>query len=703
MATSRQGVVAHAMILLVALSIAGSLAPASASTWTHMWNQTVESPLRRFLKQVKASPPTTSAVSPSACTSVRAPFYPAAMPRMRSSWYLQRFLNLQRIQIKSSTWGSWWNPTNGGRANSVIGLSRGQPSVRVVFRVVVAGPNKIKLLTNANAYVGVANMAGYPSPALVTTMNAKSPSTVFQVSRSGVHWFLYSAYAKAYVGANGQGKLMAWSKTPDAFQRFRIIETKEVPAIRGVNLGSWLVYENWMDPYVFPASTNYLDGSKVAFQNRITRKYITNMGTQVQCNKDDYGDLETFRIQTLAPNNQTYALLSPYKLYMNLGKGFTTPTAESMKVTPDTLWTILVNPSDSNQIVIRAPNGYYLEGNSDGSLTATGSPDLVNLGDSATFGTSLAFNIKIIKTIKYDWQLAYQLQGAKTRRIENIRSTFITEADWQYMRSQGINTVRIPVPYYIYQPRPDFPFVPGMGKYVDWAMRMGTKYGIRVFLSMHMVAGTQSGTFGSRLGYAEFAKAGNKAKTLQAVRWIAKRYGSNPAWMGMGLMNEPSLDVPLPMLKTYYTQGYNIIRQYSPCAYVSIEGQYGPYDIMSTINEPNTFVESHFYDVFQSKNFASASEEIAWLQMQRTQDITSYQKFGRPLLIGEFSNAMKYTKPTAAEQQLFSLAQMQTYAQATAGWFFWSLKIKKSNTFHWDFKASTERGWLPKKPSGYWY
>ncbi|CAI7880230.1 unnamed protein product [Closterium sp. NIES-53] len=397
MATSRQGVVAHAMILLVALSIAGSLAPASASTWTHMWNQTVESPLRRFLKQVKASPPTTSAVSPSACTSVRPPVYPAAMPRMRSSWYLQRFQNLQRIQIKSSTWGSWWNPTNGGRANSVVGLIRVQPPVRSVFRVVVAGPNKIKLLTNANAYVGVAKMAGYPSPALVTTTNGKNPSTVFQVTRSGVHWFLYSAFAKAYVGANGQGKLMAWSKTPDAFQRFRIIETKEVPAIRGVNLGSWLVYENWMDPYVFPASTNYLDGTKVAFQNRITRKYVTNMGTQIQCNKDTYGDLETFRVQTLAPNNQTYALLSPYKLYMNLGKGFTTPTAESMKVTSD------------------------------------------------------------------------------------------------------------------------------------------------------------------------------------------------------------------------------------------------------------------------------------------------------------------YAKPTAAEQQLFSQAQMQTYGQATAGWFFWSLKIKKSNTFHWDFKASTERGWLPKKPSGYWY
>ncbi|GJP70349.1 hypothetical protein CLOP_g1293 [Closterium sp. NIES-67] len=388
---------------------------------------------------------------------------------------------------------------------------------------------------------------------------------------------------------------------------------------------------------------------------------------------------------------------------MNLGAGFTTPTAESLKMTAGTMWTILVNPSDSNQIVIRAPNGYYLEGNSDGSLTATGSPDLVNLGDSATFGTNLAFNIKIIKTIKYDWQLAYQLQGAKTRRIENIRATFVTEADWQYMRSQGINTVRVPVPYYVYQPRPDFPFVAGMGKHLDWAMRMGSKYGIRVFLSMHMVAGTQSGTFGSRLGYADFAKPGNKAKTLQAVQWIAKRYGSNPAWMGMGLMNEPSLDVPLPMLKTYYTQAFNIIRRYSPCAYVSIEGQYSPFDVMSTINEPNTFVESHFYNVFQSTEFASASEEIAWTQSKWGGDITNYQKFGRPLLIGEFSNAMKYGSPTAAEQQQFSLTQMQTFGKAGAGWFFWSLKIKKSNTYHWDFKASTQRGWLPKRPSGQWY
>eukprot|EP00475_Leptophrys_vorax_P006217 TRINITY_DN13820_c0_g1_i4.p1 TRINITY_DN13820_c0_g1~~TRINITY_DN13820_c0_g1_i4.p1 ORF type:complete len:169 (+),score=12.01 TRINITY_DN13820_c0_g1_i4:2-508(+) len=168
-------------------------------------------------------------------------------------------------------------------------------------------------------------------------------------------------------------------------------------------------------------------------------------------------------------------------------------------------------------------------------------------------------------------------------------------------------------------------------------------------------------------------------------------------------MNEPSKAVGIDLLKTYYTQAYSLVRKASPCAIISIEGIYGPWDVMDTINEPNVIVESHFYDVFNGADFKSAQEEIYYIRSSRVSDIKSYQKAGRNLLIGEFSNAMGYGSPSPSEQKEFSLAQMQVFAGAKAGWFFWSLKINKPGTPHWDLRLSIANGWMPKKPNGQWY
>lgn len=49
------------------------------------------------------------------------------------------------------------------------------------------------------------------------------------------------------------------------------------------------------------------------------------------------------------------------------------------------------------------------------------------------------------------------------------------------------------------------------------------------------------------------------------------RYASSPAFLGIGLLNEPnSRGAPVEFLKQYYTEAYQAVRRHAPCAYVTV-------------------------------------------------------------------------------------------------------------------------------------
>ncbi|GJP29241.1 hypothetical protein CLOM_g21249 [Closterium sp. NIES-68] len=699
--------------VLAAVMVVGSLpssCPALASPQSASARPRVSRPLsslRNFLAYHRGER-VLAARQCGACCSASPGGIPRGMPAMVSTWYQQTWLTGQRVQLKASTFGTWWRVDGLGKAGSTISSrGSGQPSVREYFLVVVVGAYRVKLLTRAGTYVAVAGSTpkGYSSPPLVTTASASSPATVFQVSRIGRFSYLYSPFARSFVRSRANGQVTVGGTNRSNFGRMQVVEVKAVPAVRGVNLGSWLVYEQWMDPNAFPRYSNILDGTKMTLFNYKVFKYVTapqGGGGWLRCDADLAGDFETFIVQTQAPNQDAYHLLAEERLYWHLPATAAIPYADAFTPSARTRFQFRRRASDRTMVAIVAPNGRLLQALSDGTLIANYSG---NLNDPAFWNGPAAFRFTPLKELRYDWQLAYQWGSQAAMRINSQRSTFVTEADWRAMARQGVNAVRIPIAYYMAQePSPDWPFVWGSYMYIDWAFKMAVKYKVRIWFSMHVVAGTQSGTFGSRLGYVDFPRPRNVAKTLGAIRWLAQRYGRHPMWLGIGLMNEPSLSVPLDLLKSYYVNATAIIRRWNPCVYISMEGQTGPDDVQSLMaGEPNVILESHVYDVFSPGGYSSAQQEIYEMQTSRKERIAEHQQYGRMLLVGEFSNAMGYSPVTPDEQTAFSLAQMQTLGTAKAGWFFWSLKINKPNTKHWDFYQSQLQGWLPKRPNGHWY
>lgn len=75
-------------------------------------------------------------------------------------------------------------------------------------------------------------------------------------------------------------------------------------------------------------------------------------------------------------------------------------------------------------------------------------------------------------------------------RIKIHRSEYITERDFARIASIGLNTVRIPVPYFVFGDRP--PFL-GCIEELDKAFVWAEKYGIRIIVDLHTTPMSQNG------------------------------------------------------------------------------------------------------------------------------------------------------------------------------------------------------------------
>ncbi|XP_057418673.1 glucan 1,3-beta-glucosidase-like [Lotus japonicus] len=74
-------------------------------------------------------------------------------------------------------------------------------------------------------------------------------------------------------------------------------------------------------------------------------------------------------------------------------------------------------------------------------------------------------------------------------------NTYITEDDFRFISTNGLNAVRIPVGWWIAQdPTPPKPFVGGSLEILDNAFTWAQKYGLKVIVDLHAVPGSQNGT-----------------------------------------------------------------------------------------------------------------------------------------------------------------------------------------------------------------
>lgn len=123
-------------------------------------------------------------------------------------------------------------------------------------------------------------------------------------------------------------------------------------------------------------------------------------------------------------------------------------------------------------------------------------------------------------------------------RIKQHRAEFISERDFVQIKSMGLNSVRIPVPYFIFGDRE--PFI-GCVEELDLAFTWAKHYGLSILIDLHTAPLSQNGfDNGGMQGVCRWSQTPEEVEfVLSVLERLAKRYGEHEALYGIQAINEP--------------------------------------------------------------------------------------------------------------------------------------------------------------------
>lgn len=275
------------------------------------------------------------------------------------------------------------------------------------------------------------------------------------------------------------------------------------------------------------------------------------------------------------------------------------------------------------------------------------------------------------------------------------RDTYVTEKEFADIALAGLNCVRIPVGHWIMGQdnaggtlRYDWKmYAPGALYYLDKAVKeWAPKYGLTVLISVHAARGSQNGYDHSSPSQSQgvwSAAPENVTNTLQFVDFLVTRYGNDPAFLGIGLLNEPGNGANKTVLLKYYQDAYNLVRNqrgstclltHAPMVWEQTTQAPDWASFMTDTNTLNTCHEWHRYQVWGFEN-KTVYDLVDWCKNDLMADVTSWP--GKPLLIGEWSMALSdtITSNNMDAFKQYGVAQLDAFRQAKAGWFFWNWKV----------------------------
>lgn len=330
--------------------------------------------------------------------------------------------------------------------------------------------------------------------------------------------------------------------------------------------------------------------------------------------------------------------------------------------------------------------------------------------------------------------LCIQLKDEKYARLKKHRDSYITESDFRYIKEHGLNTIRLPVPHFIFDDCP--PYV-GCIEYLDMAMEWAEKHDLRILIDLHTAPDSQNGfDNGGICGVCKWhTDPANIRRTLDILGRLAARYSRHPALYGIEMLNEPisedlwmktrknyppsdenrakgSCAVPLEVLFDFYTRGYETLRRHldEDKAVMFHDGfrLKAWKDFMRGPEYKNVILDTHLYLGMGVKarpgRDCEMEDYIRAALIGYGDDIREMSEFF-PVVIGEWCIAHypagldEYSpwKKTLS-YRMISDVQLYTWEKA-AGWFFWSYKLGE-DVPGWDLRKCMENGWFPAIKAG---
>ncbi|WP_371734503.1 glycoside hydrolase family 5 protein [Collinsella ureilytica] len=287
-------------------------------------------------------------------------------------------------------------------------------------------------------------------------------------------------------------------------------------------------------------------------------------------------------------------------------------------------------------------------------------------------------------------------------RLRKHYESFITEDDFRRMATIGLNSVRLPVPWYAFGAQGECGSHIPVIDYIDRAIEWAEKYNLTVLLDLATVPGGQGDSSdppASPSFIAEWhSSTSGRQVALDTLERLAARYGTREGLFGIELLDSPAMSVrrdlftvtdgiPIHYLRNFYRDAYQLVRMHMPeekAVVFSCSGYPGRWrGFMRGARYVNVIMDLHLYH-YRDETACDITSPggISGAVTRNRQLISRAHGAGFPVIVGEWSGSAVLSSSSvtpegrAAYERVFVANQLASF-ETTKGWYFQTWKTEK--------------------------
>ncbi|KAF4453424.1 murein transglycosylase [Fusarium austroafricanum] len=309
-------------------------------------------------------------------------------------------------------------------------------------------------------------------------------------------------------------------------------------------------------------------------------------------------------------------------------------------------------------------------------------------------------------------------QDAADKNFQAHWKLWINQTDLDEMLSYGLNTIRVPLGYWLKEGLVDkSEHFPKSGlEYLTQLCGWASDRGFYIILDLHGAPGAQepnqpfTGQYTPTVGfYSDY----NYGRTIEWLEWMAGIIHTKTEYRNVGmleLVNEPlNWDKTVDSLrKTYYPKAYSAIRKVEDNLKVSSNNRLH-IQMMGSLwgsGKPIEFLSDASFTAFDDHRYLKwdTSVEVSQDAYIKTSCSDDRNTDG-PTIVGEWSlavpdNVEKTDAWSPQNQKEFYTkwfsAQVHSYEKYTLGWVFWTWKANLGDDYRWSYRDAVRAGVIPK-------
>ncbi|HBG28521.1 MAG: hypothetical protein A2Y10_07230 [Planctomycetes bacterium GWF2_41_51] len=260
----------------------------------------------------------------------------------------------------------------------------------------------------------------------------------------------------------------------------------------------------------------------------------------------------------------------------------------------------------------------------------------------------------------------------KKRLMDIFRANWITDHDFEIIKSFNMNCVRLPFYYQLLEDdTAPMQLKPDAFKWLDYAIDTAEKNGIYTILCLHGAAGAQSNM--GHCGREDYNKFWSDPIYLKRTCWlwqqIAKRYKNRAAVAGFDLLNEP-WGAPMQKQVLAYDAMYKAIRAVNDEHIVFMQG----HESLKELGNPkdknwqNVAYSLHRYPGIFDGGPPTRENQARFLKTSLPEINNEAKQLNVPFLMGEFN--VLYTSAGGAEMMRRHFDAYEKYNWAATMWAY---------------------------------